>query len=75
MDLQTLITRRDAYAAAELAILGGQEYTIDVDGSSRSLKRADLKVVQDAIHGLDVQIQREQNKLSRSPRVRYLRLR
>ena len=75
MDLATLINRRDAYLAAEVAILGGQEYSIDVDGSSRMLKRADLKTVTDQITSLDQQIKRLENAQSRTRRVRYVSLR
>ena len=52
--------RLDAYLAAELAVLGGQEYEI----AGRRLKRADLKEIR---AGIDVW-ERRVKDLSRSSR-------
>jgi len=70
MDLQALIDRRAAYLAAETKILQGQEYSIDVDGSSRRLRRADLSEVRAAIETLNQQIVLAQQAASGRPRMR-----
>lgn len=70
MELATLISRRDAYVAAEAKILQGQEYSIDVDGSSRRLRRADLQVVQATIRELNAEIAAKTPSTRR--RVRYV---
>jgi hypothetical protein len=45
IDLATAQARLDAYLAAELAVLGGQEYEI----AGRKLKRADLREIRAGI--------------------------
>jgi hypothetical protein len=52
----SLQTRLDAYKAAELKILSGQEYQIDTGNGSRRLKRADLVEVRAAIESLQAQL-------------------
>ena len=58
-------TQLDAYLAAEIAILGGQEYVI----GSRRLKRADLAAVQ---AGITLWNQRVQDLTARQRRGRYV---
>ena len=73
MTLQELQTRRAAYAAAELAILRSQEYTIGAGSTARKLVRADLAEVRSAIADLDLQIQSAQPAAQRPRRIIYLR--
>lgn len=75
MTLQELIDRRQAYLAAESAILQGQEYRIQDGGMSRALRRADLSEVRAAIAELNAEIDRAQAATQRRPRVMYLNLR
>lgn len=72
MDLTTLINRRAAYLEAETKILQGQEYSIDVDGSSRRLRRADLAEVRAAIADLDAKISSAQAAAQGRRRVRTI---
>jgi len=58
-------TQLDAYLAAEIAILSGQEYVI----GSRRLKRADLAAVQ---AGITLWNQRVQDLTARQRRGRYV---
>jgi hypothetical protein len=58
-------TQLDAYLAAEIAILSGQEYVI----GSRRLKRADLAAVQ---AGITLWNQRVQDLTARQTRTRYV---
>ena len=58
-------TQLDAYLAAEIAILSGQEYVI----GSRRLKRADLALVQ---AGITLWNQRVQDLTARQTRTRYV---
>lgn len=74
-DLATLIARRAEYLAAEARILKRQEYSITVDGSTRSLKYANLPEVRQAIKDLDNEIAVAQNAASGRRRVRYVALR
>lgn len=48
--------RLDAYLAAELAILQGQEYQIGQGSTARRLRRADLSEVRAQISALQTQI-------------------
>lgn len=48
--------RLDAYLAAELKILSGQEYQIGDGAAARKLRRADLSVVQAEIRRLRAEI-------------------
>lgn len=75
MDLQALIDRRNAYLAAEAAILKRQEYSIDVDGGSRRVRYADLADVREQIDSLNSQIEKAQGAASGRRRVRYIRSR
>ncbi len=52
--------RLNAYYEAELAILAGQEYKI----GSRTLQRADLKEVRQAINALEKQVQILEDRIS-----------
>ena len=63
ISLSVAQTQLDAYLAAETAILGGQEYTMD----SRRLKRADLAAVQ---AGITLWNQRVQDLTARQRRGR-----
>lgn len=49
IDLSTAEARLTAYMDAENAILSSQSYTIEVQGSRRTLTRANLKEVRDGI--------------------------
>ena len=60
------------YRKAEASVLLRQEYTIDVDGSSRRFRYADLKAVQDMIRELEDKIASEERKATRGRRVHYL---
>lgn len=71
-DLVTLRQRLTEYQKAEAMVLKKQEYTIDVDGSSRRVRYADLKTLQDSIKSLEDQIAREEARANRTRRVRYL---
>lgn len=53
---ESLQERLDAYKAAELKVLSGQEYEIDTGGARRRLKRADLAEVRAAIANLQSQL-------------------
>lgn len=63
--LATAQTQLDAYLAAEIAILSGQEYVI----ANRRLKRADLASVQ---AGITLWNQRVQDLTARQRRGRYV---
>ena len=52
--------RLNAYYEAELAILAGQEYKI----GSRTLQRADLKEVRQAINALEKQVQQLEDRIN-----------
>lgn len=53
IDLAAAQARLDAYLAAELAVLSGQEYEI----AGRRLKRADLKEIRAGIEHWNQQVQ------------------
>ena len=53
IDLSAAQARLDAYLAAELAVLGGQEYEI----SGRRLKRADLVEIRSGVQYWNRQVQ------------------
>lgn len=68
MNTEQLQARLDAYVAAELKILQGQEYQIGQGATARRLRRADLSEVRAEIKSLLAQI------ASLTPRrARYLR--
>ncbi|MFA9464055.1 MAG: DUF6148 family protein [Velocimicrobium sp.] len=56
-ELERLQQRLDLYYAAETAILSGQEYSF----AGKSLKRADLKAVQQQISNLKKEIKLSKN--------------
>jgi len=61
-------TRLEAYYNAEIAVLGGQEYTI----GSRSMKRADLGIIQSEISKLENYIEELEAQESGKGRNRVL---
>lgn len=71
--LSDLITRRDAYIAAELKILESQEYQIGSAGHARRNRRADLEQVRKQIDILNAQIAPLQAAVAGVRRVRYFR--
>ena len=71
-DLVTLRQRLTEYLKAEAMVLKKQEYSIDVDGSSRRYRYADLRTLQDEIKALEAQIERAESTANRTRRVRYL---
>jgi len=64
--------RLTAYLDAEAAVLKNQSYDIDVDGSSRSLTRADLAEVRRGIEYWSGLTNRLSNAASGGARSRYL---
>lgn len=52
----SLVSRRDAYLAAELRILASQEFSVGQGGSARRNRRAELSEVRAAIEALETQI-------------------
>ena len=56
MTLTEIKTRMAAYLAAELKILGGQEYQIGDGATARKLRRADLGDVQAEIRRLSAEV-------------------
>ena len=73
MTLDELIARRAAYLAAEVKILGSQEYQVGQGSSARRNRRADLAEVRDEISKLTAQIAQLQSAASGARRVRYIR--
>lgn len=71
-DLVTLRQRLAEYLKAEALVLRKQEYTIDVDGSSRRVRYADLGMLRDTIKDLENQIAKAEVSKSRRGRVRYI---
>lgn len=65
--------RLDAYLAAELAILQGQEYRIGSGYGARQLRRADLSEVRAQIDALRGELAASDARASGARRVRYLR--
>lgn len=53
---ESLQERLDAYKAAELKVLSGQEYEIGTGNGNRRLKRADLAEIRAAISSLQAQL-------------------
>jgi hypothetical protein len=68
-----LQARLDAYLAAELKILRGQEYVIGQGETARRLRRADLAEVRDEISKLAEQITALDNAAAGTRRVLYTR--
>lgn len=69
--LQQARARLQAYLAAEVRILGSQEYVIGNGGTARRNRRADLESVQAGIKEVRAEIQRLESLAE--PRVTYLR--
>lgn len=62
-------SRLEAYLAAEIAVLGNQEYEIDTGNGRRRLKRADLAEIRKGIADCEQAIARVSRTRSR---VRYV---
>lgn len=73
MTRDELQARLDAYKAAELKILSGQEYTIGQGETSRRLRRADLAEVRDEIRRIDALITSIDKAAAGRRRVLYVR--
>lgn len=73
MTREQLQARLDAYLAAELKILRGQEYTIGEGQTARRMRRADLAEVRDTIADLQRQIDDIDSTASGQRRVLYAR--
>lgn len=73
MTREQLQARLDAYLAAELKILKGQEYVIGQGETSRRLRRADLEQVRAEIKSLSDQIDAIDNAAVGRRRVLYTR--
>ena len=64
--LEQAETQLAAYLAAETALLtGAQEYTIDIGGSRRTVKKSDLQMIQTGIKTWEGRVHR----LTRSGRL------
>lgn len=73
MTLTDLQTRLDAYKAAELKVLQGQEYTISDGAINRRMRRADLAEIRAEIANLDAEIERLTAQAAGTRRVLYIR--
>jgi len=73
MTREQLQARLDAYLAAEVKILKGQEYVIGQGETARRLRRADLVEVRAAIEQLQAQIDNIDNAAAGRRRVLYVR--
>lgn len=73
MTRDQLQARLDAYLAAEVKILQGQEYVIGDGATARRLRRADLSEVRQSIKDLKADIERMDNVNAGSRRVFYAR--
>lgn len=73
MTRDQLQARLDAYLAAEVKILQGQEYVIGDGATARRLRRADLAEVRQSIKELRTDIERMDNVNAGSRRVFYAR--
>jgi hypothetical protein len=70
---ETLVTRLEAYMAAELKILQKQEYTVGDGSTARRLRYADLPEVRATIDQLTRQIATLDAQTSGARRVMYAR--
>lgn len=61
-----------SYIAAEQAILLGQEYEIEISGTRRRLKRADLRLVQSGVRLWETRLEIARMQANRSGRVGYM---
>jgi len=68
--LEQAQTQLAAYLAAETAVLGGQEYEIDINGSRRRLKRADLEAIRAGINSWNARVVQLAASASGSSRAR-----
>lgn len=68
-----LQARLDAYLAAELAILQGQEYQIGSGNGARRLRRADLEQVRTEIASIRAELAGMDARASGVRRIRYVR--
>lgn len=68
-----LQARLDAYLAAELAILQGQEYQIGSGNGARRLRRADLEQVRAEIASIRVELGGMDARAAGVRRIRYAR--
>lgn len=73
MTREQLQARLDAYLAAEVKILKGQEYVIGQGETARRLRRADLEEVRKAITDLSAEIAALDAVTARTRRVLYHR--
>lgn len=73
MTRDELQARLDAYKAAELKILKGQEYVIGQGETARRLRRADLAEVRAAITDLSAQLDDLDATAAGRRRVLYVR--
>lgn len=73
MTREQLQARLDAYMAAELKILKGQEYVVGQGETARRLRRADLAEVRAEIKSLSDQIDAIDNAAQGRRRVLYAR--
>jgi len=73
MTRDQLQARLDAYMAAELKILSGQEYVIGQGETARRLRRADLAEVRAEISSLADKIEAIDNATAGKRRVLYMR--
>lgn len=73
MTRDQLQARLDAYLAAELKILQGQETVIGDGSTARRLRRADLADVRAQIETLRTQIERLDATTTGARRVMYIR--
>jgi hypothetical protein len=72
ISLETARAKLATWMAAEEALATSQEYTIDVDGSRRTLVRADLAEVAKRIDYWASKVQQLEASASGRSRVRYV---
>lgn len=73
MTRDQLQARLDAYLAAEVKVLKGQEYVIGDGATARRLRRADLAEIRAAIKSLSDDIAKLDNQAAGRRRVLYMR--
>lgn len=73
MTRDELQARLNAYLAAELAILQGQEYQIGSGNGARRLRRADLEQVRTEIASIRTELAGMDARASGVRRIRYVR--
>ncbi len=73
MTRDELQARLNAYLAAELAILQGQEYQIGSGNGARRLRRADLEQVRAEIASIRVELGGIDARAAGVRRIRYVR--